>query len=222
MMTFLYQWDLFFVHYVNQVWIGPRLDFFMAAMSDYNLFRIPLAVAIIALLVFGRFREHTFLALMFFCLLIGDGVIMNGLKHAVNRPRPREALTGVRVVALDGVAWSHPTPETTAGGHSFPSSHVGNNVALALVATTLYGRWASILWLWAALMGYARVYVGAHYPSDVLGGVAISLIYSWAIIRLGEWAWHRYAPRLTPKFYDRHPSLLRPKPGKSPGTRAKK
>jgi undecaprenyl-diphosphatase len=208
MIPSLYKFDLHFVHLVNQGWNNPLLDILMAAMSNYPLFQIPLAAVALGLAIFGGFRERVFLVLICLCLLIGDGIIMNGVKHAVNRPRPREALTGVRVVSPKQVEWSNPTADSMRKGHSFPSSHVANNVALALVATMLYGGWAWLFWPWAALMGYARIYVGAHYPSDVLGGGIISLLYTWLIIKLCAWAWRKYAPRLAPKLYARHPLLI--------------
>jgi undecaprenyl-diphosphatase len=208
MLSSIYQSDWYWVHLINQQWINPFLDTAMAAMSSYELFRIPLAVVILILIGFGRFRERAFLALMFFCILLGDGVIMNGVKHATDRPRPREAREGVRVVTLEHVEFSDPAPGTRQHGHSFPSSHVGNNVALALVATAFYGAWAWPLWIWAAAMGYSRIYVGAHFPSDVVGGWIIALIYTALIIKVGEWAWRKYAPRFAPKLYERHPSLI--------------
>lgn len=59
---------------------------------------------------------------------------------------------------------------------SFPSDHAAAGFAIAGVLFRFRRRWGSVLLLTAALVCYARVYVGDHYPGDVLGGAAIGII----------------------------------------------
>ena len=199
--------DIALLRKINVDWSGSFLDRLMAAVSDFNLFLIPLIAGAMLLIVFGNFRERLLIVLLALCVLIGDTGISSTLKATVYRPRPHEALEGIREVSLKEITWSHPTPHHR--GRSFPSSHVCNNVALALVAVMLYGRWAHLLWFWALLMSYSRVYVGSHYPSDTAASWIIALVYTWAILRGCEWLWQKYAPRLTPGLYAAHPRLQR-------------
>ncbi|GJQ21746.1 MAG: hypothetical protein HBSIN02_21010 [Bacteroidia bacterium] len=97
------------------------------------------------------------------------------LKDLVGRPRPYEALPGVRTKHV----WS-------AGGSSFPSGHVSQAFAIATTLSLQY-RTAAItlpLYLWATAIGYGRIYLGLHYPSDVLGGMLVGMaagFLAWSI-----------------------------------------
>ena len=136
------------------------------------------AVAIMALWLSGRRRRSAFLALAALARVMSVVV-----KELVDRPRPSESLVNV-VHQL--------------GGPSFPSGHV-------LGATLLYGFLIycaedviadrrlrrlvqAALVLVIGLMGYARVQLGAHWPTDVLGGYALGLliltVVVWLHIRL--------------------------------------
>lgn len=203
--TFL-AWDLQLLHLINEVWAHPALDGVMAVVSSFALFKIPLAIGVVALLIWGGFRERLFLVLMIFCVFLGDMAIDGGLKEMAQRPRPHEYLERVRMVDLKEVKWSD--PHEHPGGNSFPSGHAFNNVAIALVATLLYGRWAWLLWPWAMLVSYSRVYTGSHHPSDVLASWILSLIYTWLVLLVAEWGWQRWGARVFPKLHARHPQLI--------------
>lgn len=206
MWTTFQSWDLQWLHLINGVWTHPLLDRVMAVASSFALFKIPLAIGVVALLIWGGFRERLFLVLMIFCVLIGDTAIDGGLKKIVQRPRPHEYIEKVRIVDLNEVQWSQ--PHAHPGGKSFPSGHAFNNVAIALVATVLYGRWAWLLWPWAFLVSYSRVYVGSHHPSDVIASWGLSLIYTWIVLLVAEWCWQRWGARVFPKLHAAHPRLI--------------
>jgi undecaprenyl-diphosphatase len=108
---------------------------------------------------------------------------------------------------------SESKPHPTTNGRSFTSGHACNNVALAMVACAIFGRWALFLWPWALLVSYSRVYCAAHYPSDILGSWIVAICYSWFILKGAEWLWQRFAPRKWPVLYARHPRLFPPWPG---------
>jgi len=198
--------DLRLLYLINQTWSGPWLDPVMARVSDYDSFRYPIFAGVILTLIFGGFRGRLFLILMGTCLIIGDGIIDWDFKIGVNRPRPNETELHLRVVTLSGITES--VPRHVAVGRSFTSGHACNNVALAMVGCAVFGRWALWLWPWAALVSYSRIYVGSHYPSDILGSWLVALFYSYFILKTSEWLWRKYAPERWPKFHAAHPLLF--------------
>jgi membrane-associated phospholipid phosphatase len=90
------------------------------------------------------------------------------LKEAVNRPRPYV---------------THPdlTPLSSESSKSFPSGHTSAAFALATSLSLNYPKWYVIVpsFAWATATGYSRLYMGVHYPSDVLVGAALGAGTAW-------------------------------------------
>jgi undecaprenyl-diphosphatase len=96
-----------------------------------------------------------------------------GLKHLTDRPRPYVA---------------HPEQEPLRRASldlSFPSGHAATSFAAAMVlARYVPPRVAPLLFVLAALVGWSRVYVGVHYPSDVLVGALLGVAVGLIVPRL--------------------------------------
>lgn len=88
------------------------------------------------------------------------------LKSVVSRTRPFDALANVKVKSIE-----------SATGSSFPSGHTSQAFAIATILTLSNPK--PIIYIplifWAGLVGYDRIYLGLHYPSDVLGGAVIGI-----------------------------------------------
>lgn len=208
--------DLHLLYLINQTWSRPWLDPIMAYVSDWNSWRYPVIGAAILALIFGGFRARLLLVMMTACLIIGDGLIDWGFKMTINRPRPNETEPHIRVVSVHEVTES--TPHHVTKGRSFTSGHACNNVALAMVGCAIFGRWAWLLWPWAMLVSYSRVYTGSHYPSDILGSWIVAIVYAYFILKIAAWLWQRHAPQKCPWLYAQHP-LLFPLWPQLPGSR---
>jgi undecaprenyl-diphosphatase len=101
-----------------------------------------------------------------------SNLVVTGLKHAVGRERPP-------AVILDPKPLME-VPTTS----SFPSGHAATSFACALIMARLAPGLTIPLFVLAALIAFSRVYVGVHYPFDVLAGTAVGLTIATALPRL--------------------------------------
>jgi membrane-associated phospholipid phosphatase len=88
--------------------------------------------------------------------------------RAIDRARPYDAMTGIHVLV----------DKTT--DFSFPSDHATMAGAVAAGLLLTNRRWGAIAAVLAVVMAFTRVYVGAHYPADVIAGLALGAAVAWA------------------------------------------
>ncbi len=213
--------DQILQHWVNREATAPWLDQIMADITSFSAWRPFLFAALILGIIFGKFRLRTMLLCLLITLGITDGIIVNGLKHAVGRLRPFQAQEGVRVVHLkqaspqflsmnsspDVQLSKAPRANEPAQGRSFPSSHSANIMLSATVIFLFYRRWGVLALLIACMVFYSRIYTGMHWPTDVLAGAIVGCLSAVSIVALLNKAWQQWGGKFFPELVVRHPSL---------------
>jgi membrane-associated phospholipid phosphatase len=93
-------------------------------------------------------------------------------------------------------------------GPSFPSGHTTNNTAIATILTLFYRRRGALYWIVTAIIGYSRIYLGAHWPSDVIATLFLAVGETLLILAVLEMSWRWAAAKWAPEFFSRHSSLI--------------
>jgi undecaprenyl-diphosphatase len=209
-------------HFINTQLTNPVLDIPMAALSSWAVWW-PLAIlAGVAIFLLGGFHARAMLLAAVLAVGINDGLVCRTLKDMVGRPRPNDTVSGVRTIDL-----ARATPRILAvalplrvkisdvkkpavRGKSFPSSHAANCFALATVISVFYRRRGWIAFIPAAIVAFSRMYVGVHWPVDVLAGCLIGALCGLGSVFILKTVWKRFAPALLPSLHKSHPDFLKP------------
>ncbi|HQW12606.1 MAG TPA: phosphatase PAP2 family protein [Saprospiraceae bacterium] len=157
--------DIPVIYWIHQVLHNTVLDELMPYIR-MPLVWIPLYLFIIYLFI-RWFGKKFWIPLLFLAAAVGFSDYSNSsiIKKLAQRPRP---CNEVEVRAhLDVLV-------PCGSGYSFMSSHAANHMAIGyfmyLIMRRKKNKWAAIWLLWAAIIGFAQVYVGVHYPIDALSG----------------------------------------------------
>ena len=142
-------------------------------------------------------RRHALLMLVMlaFTMLVADQVSSGLIKHLVERLRPTHD------PSLDNMV--HVINGYRGGMYGFVSSHAANFFAVAtLLSFVMRHRLVTCsLFTWALLQCYSRVYLGVHYPGDIMGGIVVGVLAGWLLWCLMRWIQHRW--RLPQGHYTR-------------------
>lgn len=160
--------DIRILRSINSPEVLPADKFFqfVSNSESYLVVLIPAAMGTTALIK----RDDKLLRNAI--VVIGATVVNSGitvaLKYTINRERPFVTYPDIK-------------QKSRAGSPSFPSGHTSSAFALATSLSLSYPKWYIIVpsFTWAGTVGYSRMYLGVHYPSDVLAGAIIGAGSAW-------------------------------------------
>lgn len=177
-METLLQFDesLFFI--INHDWHTAWLDVLMPFWRN-KLFWIPLYIFLVSFSILN-FKKQGLYFIFAALITVGmaDSVSSQLIKKTVQRERPcnqEDMRSQVKLLIRCG------------SGYSFTSSHAANHFALAtFISLTLGGIIKGIripLFLWAGIISFAQVYVGVHFPLDVISGGILGIFIGWIVAK---------------------------------------
>jgi len=172
MFEFLEKLDLVFFLLINVGFANPVTDFIMPIITSDGLLRGFYAVSMALLLWKGDARVRWMVLLSAITLACTDQVSSHWLKPMIGRIRPCHLLDDINLLVHCG------------GGMSMPSSHAANAFGQAALFGFAFKRVRPYLYSLAFLIAISRVFVGVHYPGDVLAGglVGISIGLTLAVL----------------------------------------
>ena len=169
----LVRWDQALFEFINGECANPLFDAVMPFLRNSNSW-IPLYALALGLVLY-KFRWNGLWWALFFIATVAltDSTGTYVFKHNIERLRPcrdPEFIGHVRLVL-----------KQCAGGYGFISNHAANHFGMAVFFIVTFrrilGRWVWLALAWAISIAFAQVYVGVHYPLDVLAGALLGTGY---------------------------------------------
>jgi undecaprenyl-diphosphatase len=159
---------------------SPFFDKVMYAISG----RVIWAPVYLTILIYlGVCYKRKFWVILVFIILavtLADQISVQFFKNVFHRLRP------CHEPSLDGLV--HLVRGECGGLYGFVSSHASNSFNVALLSLMLIKkRWYTIsIITWASVIGYSRIYLGVHYPGDVICGAMLGSLVGWGVYKLYE------------------------------------
>ena len=187
-MTSIVSIDTTIFLFLNRGVANPVFDIVMPFLTDLNNWKIPIALLWLSLIIFGGKKGRITALLVVVILTMTDQLSSSLIKPWVGRVRPCFVLENVRLLINQ--------PHSP----SFPSSHATNNAGMAFLFSMKYRRFTWLFILIAVMVAYSRIYVGVHYPSDILAGGVLGVLCAAVILGIEKAIGIFYQKKRTNRF----------------------
>lgn len=154
---------------------SPFWDIFMYVSSGKALW-IPLYLSIVFAIyaVYGWRATLIMVAVCGISVAVVDQVGAGLLRPLIERMRPANLENPLS-------EFVHIVEDYRGGAYGFPSSHASNTFALAAFTSFAFRKWTYgiFIYIWAVVICYSRIYLGVHYPGDILAGFILGSVFGW-------------------------------------------
>jgi len=169
MLESLNQIDQAVFFFINVSLENPVTNFIMPLVTNDWVLRAIYALAMLMLLWKGDARLRWLVLFSAVALVLSDQIAAGYLKPLITRPRPCHGLAGINLLVGCG------------GGYAMPSAHAASSFGQAALFAFHYRKFAWYLYGVAAIVAVSRVFVGVHYPGDVIAGAVLGTIIGLAL-----------------------------------------
>ena len=181
MFRWLLEFDKKIFLYLNGIH-SAEWDTFMVWITG-NVLWIPLYVFLLSMIIYWG-RPYSFIfTILFLAIAVGlSDYISVIIKNLVERPRPSHNSEITHLV--------HIVNNYRGGRYGFVSSHAANVFAAASFLTHQFKhyKWNLLLFGWATLVSYSRIYLGVHYPLDIICGATLGILIGMQCFMFKVWA----------------------------------
>ena len=173
MLKFISDIDQSILLWIHQYMTNPIFDLLMPFITHEENWVFPILLLLLFLGIKGGKRGKITLLLLITVLSITDSLCAQVLKPLFERIRPSHLdIEGISLLVSKGGKWS------------MPSNHAANMFALSVVLSYFYQKTSLAIYSLALLITFSRVYVGVHFPGDVIAGAFIGYTTSWLVLTL--------------------------------------
>ena len=161
---------------INTEWTNSFFDFLFPFLRA-QYFWMPLYLFVFVFVALNFKRNWWWWIVLFLCTVaLTDMTGTRLFKNIFQRLRPCDDPTIASSMRL--------LLKECAGGYSFISNHAANHFGLAtffyFTLKHYLPRWTWTVWLWACAISYAQIYVGVHFPLDVIAGTVLGILFGFA------------------------------------------
>ena len=178
----LQSFDNYWFNLINTFLSNRLFDRIMPVASDLNHWMPLLVIVWLAVMVWGKRKGRIIASVALVLVILTDQVSASILKPLIQRARPCNVLPGIRLfVENDWITTSKMPILEYSKSFSFPSNHAANLTGQAVFWSHYVENLAPLFYGLAILVCYSRIYLGLHYPSDVMGGMVIGVLFAKAL-----------------------------------------
>ncbi len=172
-MNILIKIDHAVFHFLNRTLANPVFDWLMPIVTNEDNIAVPLILILLWMILFNGKRGKIAAVIIILTVILTDAIAYQIIKPWIGRIRPSHAmLDEINLLVSKG------------GKYSFVSNHAANTMAAATIIGYFYKKLKYLVIGISLVVGFSRIYVGVHYPFDVLGGWLFGYATAWGVLSM--------------------------------------